>query len=316
MKDIAGEVMSPTRVMHTFMGKPGFLLARINQIYVALNAGTGSGETPTQAEALLLLGAAGRRDQVSLARALGLDTSTTALVLSNLEARGVVAREADPADRRRMAVRLTAAGRRQLAGVRAAFLEVQSRLIEPLGVTEARSLKQMLRRIGANPGSPAQPWVPEEGAADTGAGMVTGSLGFLCRRALQVSEAYFISCTQALNLTPRQFSALFIARCCPLLSQAEFSRIFGLDPATSALIMKNLAARGLLDRRVSSADRRARLHSLTSTGQKLIEDAQPLVDRSENLVLHDLSRAETVKLVSLLQEIVAAHRDQLAFPGS
>ena len=298
--------------MHTFMGKPGFLLARINQIHAALNAGTGRDETPAQAEALLLLGAAGRRDQVSLARALGVDASTMALVLANLEARGVVARESDPADRRRMALRLTTAGRRQLAGVRRAFVAVQARLIEPLGEAEAGALKQMLRRIGANPGSPAQPWVPESGAADTGAGMVGDSMGFLCRRALQVSEAYFISCTTALNLTPRQFSALFIARGCPQLSQAEFSRIFGLDPATAGLIMRNLVARRLLDRRVSSTDRRARLHTLTAAGQRIIEDAQPLVDRSENLVLHDLSRAETVKLVSLLQEVVAAHREQLA----
>ena len=310
----AQEATSPARVMHTFMGKPGFLLARINQIYAALTAGMGGGETPTQAEALLLLGAAGRRDQVSLARALGVDTSTMALVLTNLEARGVIAREADPEDRRRMALRLTPAGRRQLAGVRRAFLEVQSRLIQPLGVTEERSLKQMLRRIGTNPTSPAQPWVPEEGAPDSAAGIVTDAAGLLCRRALQVSEAYFINCTAALSLTPRQFSALFIARGCPELSQAEFSRIFGLDPATAGLIMKNLAARGLLDRKVSSVDRRARLHSLTAAGLKLIEDAQPLVDRSENLVLHDLSRAETVKLVSLLQEIVAAHREQLTFP--
>jgi DNA-binding MarR family transcriptional regulator len=252
--------------MRDFVSQPGFLLARINQIHVALHNELSKERTPAQAEFLLLLASSEAPDQISLARAAGMDTSTTALVLANLETQGLIARESDPQDRRRSVLRLTTAGRRQLSTVREAFLETDARLIQPLTRDAATDLARVLRQIGANPLSPAPLWIPEDRHAGIGANVVTGSFGFLSRRALQVSEAYFLACAEPLNLTPRQFSALFIVNRIPQLSQGAFSRLFGLDPATCAVIMKNLAGRGLLDRKVSEEDRRERLYSLTPAG--------------------------------------------------
>jgi len=299
-------------VMQSFVSQPGFLLARVNQIYVALHNEVSHGETPAQAEFLLLLANSEKPDQASLARTAGVDTSTTTLVLDNLEARGLIARESDPDDRRRCVVSLTAAGRKQVGNTRAAFMETQSRLSSPLSQPEATHLVQALQQIGANPQTPAPLWLPEEGA---GATLVTRSLGFLSRRALQVCEAYFVDCTAALNLTPRQYSVLFIVSRHPGLSQASFARIFGLDPATCAVIMKNLATRRLLDRKISSQDRRERLYSLTTAGEQALRAAKPLVDKSERRVLRGLSRTQIRELVSQLQVIVKAHNRRLAFPG-
>jgi DNA-binding MarR family transcriptional regulator len=301
--------------MQSFVGQPGFILARVNQIYVALHNEVSKGETPAQAEFLLLLASSEKPDQISLARAAGVDTSTTTLVLDNLQARGVVARESDPDDRRRFILRLTPAGRRQVGSTRDAFLETQSRLVKPLNQAGRAQLVQMLHGIGTHPESPAPAWLPEERQAGAGGNLVTASPGFLCRRALQVCEAYFIACASSLSLTPRQYSVLFIVNRHPRLSQAGFSRIFGLDPATSAVIMKNLAARGLLDRKLSLEDRRERLYSLTAAGRKALEEAKPLVDKSERMVLHGLSKAQVRELVSQLQDIVQAHSQRLAFPG-
>jgi DNA-binding MarR family transcriptional regulator len=301
-------------VMQSFVGQPGFLLARVNQIYVALHNEVSKGETPAQAEFLLLLASSEKPDQISLARAAGVDTSTTTLVLDNLETRGLIARESDPDDRRRFILRLTSAGRRQVGSTREAFLETQSRLVKPLSQAGVARLTPMLHQIGANPQSPAPTWVPEERqAAD--ASVITDSPGFLCRRSLQVCEAYFIDSTASLSLSPRQYSVLFIANRHPGLSQAAFSRIFGLDPATCAVIMKNLAARGLLDRKVSSEDRRERLYSLTAAGRTALQAAKPLVDKSERMVLRGLTKTQVRELVAQLQDIVKAHSQRLAFPG-
>jgi DNA-binding MarR family transcriptional regulator len=305
-------------VMQSFVGQPGFLLARVNQIYVALHNEVSKGETPAQAEFLLLLASSEKPDQISLARAAGVDTSTTTLVLDNLETRGLIARASDPDDRRRFILRLTSAGRRQVGSTRDAFLETQSRLVKPLSQASVAQLTQMLHQIGANPESPAPAWVPEERqvlAAAVPGNLVTGSPGFLCRRSLQVCEAYFIESTASLNLTPRQYSVLFIVNRHPGLSQAAFSRIFGLDPATCAVIMKNLAARGLLDRKVSSQDRRERLYSLTAAGRTALQAAKPLVDKSERMVLRGLTKAQVRELVAQVQAIVKAHSQRLAFPG-
>ena len=217
------------------------------QIHVALHNEVSHGETPAQAEFLLLLANSEKPDQACLARTAGVDTSTTTLVLDNLEVRGLIARESDPDDRRRCVVSLTAAGRKQVGLTRAAFLETQSRLVSPLS---QGSVTRFVAGIGADRRRPAKSRATVAGARGPGRGgsLVTRSPGFLCRRGLQVCEAYFIACTASLNLTPRQYSVLFIVKRHPGLSQAAFARIFGLDPATCAVIMKNLATRGLLDR--------------------------------------------------------------------
>ncbi len=297
--------------MRRFVSQPGFLLARVNQIYVALHNDASAGRTPAQSELLLLLSSAEALSQATLARAAGLDTSTTALVLDNLETQGLIVREADPDDRRRSILRLTAAGRRQLPGLRDVVQRTHAQLIEPLKSEARTDIARMLRHIGANPVSPAPLWVPEDRHDGIGDNAVTSSFGFLSRRALQVSEAYFVDCVEPLSFTPRQFSALFIANRVPQLNQVAFSRIFGLDAATCAMILKNLAGRGLMDRQVSSTDRRERLYSLTAAGKKALTEAQPLVDKSERLTLHGLSTPAVRKLVGGLLAVIKAHRLRL-----
>jgi MarR family transcriptional regulator, temperature-dependent positive regulator of motility len=81
------------------------------------------------------------------------------------------------------------------------------------------------------------------------------------------------------------------------------------------VVMKNLATRRLLDRKVSSRDRRERLYSLTAAGEQALRAAKPLVDKSERLVLRGLSRTQIRELVSRLQAIIKAHSCRLAFPG-
>jgi len=303
------------QAMRPFMAKPGYLLARINQIYVSLYGEASAGETVAQTELLLLVASNERLDQISLARAAGLDTSTTALILDNLQTRSLVVRESDANDRRRSILHLTAAGRKRVPGLREAFLATQSQLAEPLGKSSVVQLKQTLRHIAANPLSPAPMWIPEDREDGIGENVVTHSLGFLCRRALQLCEAYFLACAAPLSLTPRQFSVLFLVNTQGQLSQVTFSRLFGLDPATASVVMKNLVARRLLDRRVSLEDRRARLYSLTEPGRVMLRDAQPLVDQSERLVQHGCSKVDVRELVARLQQIVKAHSGRLSFPG-
>jgi DNA-binding MarR family transcriptional regulator len=303
------------QAMRPFMVKPGYLLARINQIYVSLYGEASSSETVAQAELLLLVASNEKLDQISLARAAGLDTSTTALILDNLQTRGLVVRESDANDRRRSILHLTTAGRKRMPGLRESFLATQSQLAEPLGKTSVAQLMHMLRQIAANPLSPAPLWIPEDREGGIGENVVTHSLGFLCRRALQLCEAYFLACAAPLSLTPRQFSVLFLVNRQGELSQVTFSRLFGLDPATASVVMKNLTARGLLDRRVSAEDRRARIYSLTEAGRVMLQEAQPLVDKSERLVQHGCSKADVRQLVARLQQIVKAHSGRLSFPG-
>jgi DNA-binding MarR family transcriptional regulator len=152
--------------------------------------------------------------------------------------------------------------------------------------------------------------VPDEAPA-----FLTAAPSLLNRRALQVAQAYFLACAAPLSLTPRQFSVLVILLARPSLTQVEFSRLFGLDPSTTGLIMRNLIARGLIVDQVSPHDRRKRAHSLTPAGREAIHAAQPLVDRSEKLTTASLDADEVARLMVHLRAIVFAHSPRLRFPG-
>jgi MarR family transcriptional regulator, lower aerobic nicotinate degradation pathway regulator len=92
--------------------RPGFLIRRAHQISQALfvEECAGLNITATQFGVLWVLGHSVQLDQISIARLLGFDRSTTAMVVKLLEDRKLVLRSPDPNDRRRYVLRLTKAG--------------------------------------------------------------------------------------------------------------------------------------------------------------------------------------------------------------
>lgn len=296
-------------VMRIFLGKPGFLLARVDQICTSLHAELSVGETLAQAEFLLLIHALGAAPQIALARAAGVDTSTTALVLANLRTRGWVDRNADTADRRRAVVRLTDEGAARMARIDADFAALQARLLAPLADEDAGRLKAMLGRIAASPTRLAPAYEPMGSALDA-------APSFLSRRALQLFQAQFLASLRPFNLTPRQFSLLVILGQMPEITQVGFARLFGLDPSTCGVIMRNLAKRGLLDSAPSVEDGRARVYRLTQTGRDVAAGGQPLAEQSERLVFRGESAGDVRWLVRQLQALVHAHSHRLRFPGA
>jgi DNA-binding MarR family transcriptional regulator len=297
-------------IMGLFLTKPAFLLARVDQICTVLYAALSGGETLAQAELLLLLAQSDERDQISLSRAAGVDKSTTAVILDNLAANGLIERIPDPQDRRRARPRLTEAGHIRAETAGHAFVSLQDELVVPLGDEARQDLAALLRAIAEISDSPAPPWSPDEAPA-----LLAASPSLLNRRALQGAQAHFIACTAALSLTPRQYSVLVILSARPGLTQVEFSRLFGLDPSTSGLVMRNLIARGLIEDRVSASDRRKRTHWLTEAGQITLETAIPLVGQSEEFTSTLLDGDQIARLIAHLRTIVFAHSNRLRFPG-
>lgn len=96
---------------------------------------------------------AGAASQRSLQEAVGLDPSSLATILADLEEAGLVARERDPRDRRRVLVAVTPAGtaaRDQLtAGVEA--LELHA--LGDLSTTERAMLRDLLQRVRLDGGN-------------------------------------------------------------------------------------------------------------------------------------------------------------------
>ncbi|MCI1190330.1 MarR family transcriptional regulator [Calidifontimicrobium sp. SYSU G02091] len=103
--------------------------------------------TPVQYAALQAIANQPGVDQRTLARSIGLDTSTLAGVIDRLEARGLVQRNASPDDRRVRLLTPTAEGLELLVQIVPAMHRAQARILEPLPAAQRREFMRMLRTL-------------------------------------------------------------------------------------------------------------------------------------------------------------------------
>ena len=137
----------------TLFRRPGFLVRRLHQIYVAIYFQNCErfGTTPVQSSVMQVLMSQPGMDQVALAGEIGIDRTTASTVLSRLEARGIVRREADPEDRRTKRAFLTASGRAMLRDMQVAIEAAHKELIKPLDPADREHfLEQLLCLVQAN----------------------------------------------------------------------------------------------------------------------------------------------------------------------
>ncbi|MFI5736297.1 MarR family winged helix-turn-helix transcriptional regulator [Kribbella sp. NPDC051587] len=82
-----------------------------------------------------------------LAAGLGIDTSDMVRLMDDLIAKGLVARDRDPADRRRYRIDLTAKGRRAAKTARAVIQEVEQTTLQPLSAAERATLLKLVAKV-------------------------------------------------------------------------------------------------------------------------------------------------------------------------
>jgi DNA-binding MarR family transcriptional regulator len=139
-------------------------------------------------------------------------------------------------------------------------------------------------------------------------------LGFLLRRAHQISEAIFQSECGSFGLTPPQCGSLVAAFSCPGLDQKGIGLALGFDRATAGEILKGLEVRGLVVRTPSKKDGRRRSVAVTPRGKKLLEQAAGALDRSQERLLKPFSPQERELLTSLLERLCESYNDQVRAP--
>src|SRR5262249_1389992 len=81
----------------------------------------------------------------------------------------------------------------------------------------------------------------------------------------------------------------------------------GVDRSHVTLVVEELAARGLIERRLDAADRRVRLLHLTSKGEKLFAQVRPANAAAGNRVLEPLTPHERKLFVDMLLRVSAAN---------
>jgi DNA-binding MarR family transcriptional regulator len=98
--------------------------------------------TPLQYTALTVLERRSDLSTAELARNAFVTDQSAADMVGVLEERGLVLRHADPGDRRRRVLRLTAQGQKILDRVRADVAAVEERMLSPLGSDQADDLRR------------------------------------------------------------------------------------------------------------------------------------------------------------------------------
>jgi DNA-binding MarR family transcriptional regulator len=106
-----------------------------------------TGLSPYDHGVLALLDEEPVETQAMIADALGYDRSHLVGVLDDLEARELIARRRDPADRRRHLVTLTPAGKDAVARLRKVSKQVDDEFFEPLSAEERTELFALLSRV-------------------------------------------------------------------------------------------------------------------------------------------------------------------------
>jgi len=126
--------------------QPGHLIRRAQQIAVAMFAeALGREVTPVQYAVLRMLQERPGIDQVTLAREVALDNSTTAELAVRLEAKGWIHREMLP--RRQRALSLTADGEAVLAGLMPGLRTMNEAMLSRLDAPERAEFMRLLRKF-------------------------------------------------------------------------------------------------------------------------------------------------------------------------
>jgi DNA-binding MarR family transcriptional regulator len=100
--------------------------------------------SPSQFKVLRALGESGPLGQHQLADLIAVDPRNAVPLIDSLAERGLLAREVDPADRRRRVLTLTARGQKLAADLASIGVEIEDDFFSPLTTAEQQSLRQML----------------------------------------------------------------------------------------------------------------------------------------------------------------------------
>lgn len=132
--------------------------------------------------------------------------------------------------------------------------------------------------------------------------------GHLIRRLHQISTSVFQRGMKeaGLDLSPVQFAALDALSRATRVDQATLAGMIAYDRATIGSVIDRLETRGLVSRRPSKNDRRAREVRLTEAGEQLLQRAWPVVAALQNDILCGLGEAERQQFLDLASRMAAA----------
>src|SRR3954453_15536629 len=118
--------------------------------------------------------------------------------------------------------------------------------------------------------------------------------GHLARRFQQIAVAVFLAEVEGAgySLTPVQYAALAAVAANPGVDQITLAGLIAFDRTTITGVVDRLVQKGLIERRESSRDRRARELRLTDKGRRTLRAMTPAVESAQRTMLRGLTAKE------------------------
>jgi MarR family transcriptional regulator, transcriptional regulator for hemolysin len=129
--------------------------------------------------------------------------------------------------------------------------------------------------------------------------------GQLFFRLWRASHTRIAESLQSLGLTPALFGLLNVVGARKGANQQELGAAMGIDRSTMVLLVDELEAKGMAERRPHPSDRRAREVAITLAGSKALRSARQMATHVEDEVLRGLSDAERRELLRLLRHALS-----------
>lgn len=138
-------------------------------------------------------------------------------------------------------------------------------------------------------------------------GALADNIGFLLSRTSGLAVRAANAGLAGHGLRVRQYSALvLVADSQDGVSQRDLASTLGLDPSQIVLLVDELQAAGLVERRPAPADRRTRLVAATTRGRQVRRAAVEGAHEGVRRQLGALSDEEQETLRALLERVVSA----------
>jgi DNA-binding MarR family transcriptional regulator len=134
-------------------------------------------------------------------------------------------------------------------------------------------------------------------------GEIDDILGFHIRLAYGTVYRHFTQSFNALGMTQKQVSVLWLIADHPGIAQADLSKRLQLSRATVLAIVNRLAKRRFLARGVSDADGRKQTLEVRAAGAKALLDAKRAIRAHERWLKSRFSPKELKQLIGLLRRI-------------
>jgi DNA-binding MarR family transcriptional regulator len=272
---------------------PGFLLGKLRQraLELVVTRTAELGIHPRHFGVMTVLDSLGPHTQQELADLILVNRTVMVGIVDELEAKGLVERRRNPADRRAYALQLTETGREVVQRVRPVIEAAEQRLLSRLSEREQGRLIELIRRVVLPPGAEAPP-------------VLARHVGYLLALAERQGLGTVQPALAEIGLRIPGNGVLAVLADEGPQSQRALASSLRLNRSVMVQVVDELEAAGLVERRRNPSDRRAYALELTDEGHRRVADAERVIGSVHAQLLGDLGEKERAELHALLLRAV------------